>query len=74
MDRIDDLIALARLADRKSQESHDAGLPIPAEVDRLIDAVLATGVHDYKRRPRPHPHPSPNLLKPTNDARARISR
>ncbi len=69
MDRIDDLIALARLADRKSQESHDAGLPIPAEVDRLIDAVLATGVHDYKRRPRPHPHTAMIPSNATNDAR-----
>ncbi len=41
MDHIDDLITLARRADRKSHESHAAGQPIPAEVDRLIDAVLA---------------------------------
>ncbi len=69
MDRIDDLIALARLADRKSQESHDAGLTIPAEVDRLIDAVLATGVHDYKRLHRPHPHLSASAVNATIDAR-----
>lgn len=35
------LLALARDADRKSSEYHADGQPIPAEIDRLIDAVLA---------------------------------
>jgi hypothetical protein len=49
--RMRDLKRLARRADRKAEEYHAEGLPVAAEIETLIGAVLTADEPDPGMRP-----------------------